>query len=154
MSVSGAPPPFAPEEDASSKLRSPVSPVRRSSTGIAGKNLSIASLAALGKNLSALSALQPPSLPVPGIPGKSPSASNRPASATSPVSPGGSPDAAKAVPERSDKVTAPLRSPVRPSSASGPERRAAATVQRPTPGTSGSAMKAVQKARAVASGWE
>lgn len=154
MSVSGAPPPFAPEEDASSKLRSPVSPVRRSSTSIAGKNLSIASLAALGKNLSALSALQPPSLPVPGIPGKSPSASNRPASATSPVSPGGSPDAAKAVPERSDKVTAPLRSPVRPSSASGPERRAAATVQRPTPGTSGSAMKAVQKARAVASGWE
>lgn len=152
MSASGAPPPFAPEEDASSKLRSPVSPVRRSSTSIAGKNLSIASLAALGKNLSALSALQPPSLPVPGV-GKSPaSASNRPTSATSPVSPG---DAAKAVPERSDKVTAPLRSPVRPSSASGPERRAgAATVQRPAPGTSGSAMKAVQKARAVASGWE
>lgn len=151
MSVSGAPPPFAPEEDAASKVRSPVA-VRRSSTSIAGKNLSIASLAALGKNLSALSALQPPSLPVPGksVP-TSPASPNRPASATSPASPGG---AAKPAPERSDKVTAPLRSPVRPSSASGPERRAAATVQRPAPGTSGSAMKAVQKARAVASGWE
>eukprot|EP00435_Cladocopium_sp_Y103_P064532 s582_g26.t1 len=91
-------------------------------------------------------------LPVPGksVP-TSPASPNRPASATSPASPGG---AAKPAPERSDKVTAPLRSPVRPSSASGPERRAAATVQRPAPGTSGSAMKAVQKARAVASGWE
>lgn len=135
-SVAGAPPPFPPpeaEEDASKPSKSPV---RRSSTSQA-KNLSIAGLAQLGKNLSALNALQPPVLP-----------GARPTSAST------SPQGGKAVAERSDKVTAPLRSPVRPSSASGPARSPATTVPRPAPGTSGSALKAVQKARAVASGWE
>lgn len=150
-----SPPPFPPPDEAlvtedtqaspalanATALRKPGVPSASAARPAGGtKNLSIAGLAQLGQGLSALSALQPPSLAIPRSNASSP---QRPSSANSP----GKGDTA----ERSDKVGAPLRSaPNRPSSAAASRAREA---PKPAGGSSGSAMKAVQKARAVA-GWE
>eukprot|EP00931_Biecheleriopsis_adriatica_P043064 TRINITY_DN2460_c0_g2_i3.p1 TRINITY_DN2460_c0_g2~~TRINITY_DN2460_c0_g2_i3.p1 ORF type:complete len:1982 (-),score=576.45 TRINITY_DN2460_c0_g2_i3:67-6012(-) len=175
-SRSASPPPPEPGEgetdtprEESTPLRVPGPPPPRPPprSGMGGMPAGAASLgglssglAELGQGLSALSSTMGQGLSAaPGRPGARPSsaAGSRPAAAAL----GGAlkkqqSAAAERSAERSDKVGAPLRSAVRPSSAAGSRgAQAGASMQSLSAGTAagGSAMKAVQKARNVSTGW-
>jgi len=127
-----------------------------------GFNLSNATstLAELGQNLSALSSTLS-QVPAPGArPSASPAATGPPAARPSSAVGSRAGNKAPGAPERQDKVSAPLRPTggARPSSAAGSRAQAPAptsAAQRlaAASAATGSALKAVQKARGVSSGW-